>query len=186
MAVELDTEMATALLTGIVADTRGFRTSNVTPRVLEAALQLMRAGASLPHVALHSLDSRPTAALLLWGVALPQLQVQDRVIWTAIPLAARAQVNFTDNGDAGLASFMVSAEDADAAAVFVEREDGQVEVGLRAVPGFDVAQVALAFGGGGHALAAGCTLAGPLEEAKARLLAALKATLAGQQANRDA
>jgi phosphoesterase RecJ-like protein len=178
MAVELDAEMATALLTGIVADTRGFRTSNVTPRVLEAALQLMRAGASLPDVTLQSLDRRPTAALRLWGAALSRLQIQDRVIWTTIPLAARSQSDYADNGDAGLSSFLVSAEDADVAAVLVERQDGQIEVGMRAVPGFDVAQVALEFGGGGHALAAGCTLPGPLEEAQARLLKALKASLA--------
>jgi phosphoesterase RecJ-like protein len=177
MAVVLDTEIAAALLTGIVADTRGFRTSNVTPQVMEAALKLMQAGASLPHIALHSLDTRPTAALLLWGLALSRLQVQDRVIWTSIPAAARSQASFADDSDSGLSSFLLSSEDADVAAVFVEHPDGQIEVGLRAVPGFDVAQVALRFGGGGHALAAGCTLEGPLEEAEARLLKILRASL---------
>lgn len=186
LAVSLDTEIATALLTGIVADTRGFRTSNVTPKVLEAALQLMRAGASLPDVALHSLDTRPATALLLWGLALSRIQIQDRIIWTSIPMAARSQADFADNGDAGLASFLVSAEEADVSAVFVERPDGQIEVGMRAVPGSDVAQVALGFGGGGHALAAGCTLAGPLEEAEARLLEALKVDLAERRVKRKA
>jgi phosphoesterase RecJ-like protein len=85
-----------------------------------------------------------------------------------------------------LVSFLVSAEDADVAVVFVEREDGSVEVGLRAVPGFDVAQVALQLGGGGHALAAGCTIPGPLEEAQVRLLSVLRADLARQRRTRDA
>ena len=57
---------------------------------------------------------------------------------------------------------------------------------MRAVPGFDVAQVALGFGGGGHALAAGCTLAGPLEEAEARLLDALRTDLAERRVKRKA
>jgi phosphoesterase RecJ-like protein len=178
MAAPLDADTATALLVGIVGDTRGFRTNNVTPPVLEAALRLMRAGASLPYVALHGLDTRPTAAVRLWGVALSQLQIKDRVIWTSIPLAARHETGYTGNGDASLVSFLISAEDADVAAVFVECEDGRVEVGLRAKPGFDVARVALQFGGGGHAPAAGCTLPGPLEEAQTRLLTALKASLA--------
>jgi len=185
LAAPLDAEMATALLAGIVGDTRGFRTNNVTPQVMESALRLMKAGASLPYVALHSLDTRSTAAVRLWGAALSQLQIGDGVIWTSIPLAARQETGYTENGDASLVSFLISAEDADAAAVFVECEDGHVEVGLRAKPGFDVAQVALQFGGGGHALAAGCTLAGPLGEAQARVLAALKAGLADQRARRE-
>jgi phosphoesterase RecJ-like protein len=40
MAVPLDAELATCLLTGIVTDTRGFRTSNVTIQVMDAALRL--------------------------------------------------------------------------------------------------------------------------------------------------
>jgi phosphoesterase RecJ-like protein len=181
MATPLDTDTATALLAGIVADTRGFRTSNVTPQVLEAALRLMKVGASLPYVSLHALDSRPTAAVRLWGAALSQLRIEGRVIWASIPLTARQEMGYTDTGDASLVSFLISAKDADAAAVFVECEDGRIEIGLRAKPGFDVAQVALQFGGGGHALAAGCTFPGSLEEAQTRLLAALKAGLAKQR-----
>lgn len=185
LAAPLDADMATALLAGIVADTRGFRTNNVTPQVIEAALRLMKAGASLPYVALHALDTRPTAAIRLWGAALSQLQVEDRVAWTSIPLTARQKTGYTGDGDASLVSFLISAEDADAAAVFVECDDQRVEVGLRAKPGFDVAQVALQFGGGGHALAAGCMLPGPLEEAQTRLLAALKTSLVEQRGKRE-
>jgi len=181
MALPLDAELATCLLTGIVTDTRGFRTSNVTTQVIEAALQLMRAGASLPYITHYSLNRRPTTAIHLWGAALAQLRVVGRVIWTSIPLAMRRAAGYTGNGDAGLVSFLVSADDADAAVVFVEREDGRVEVGLRAAPGFNVAQVALQLGGGGHALAAGCTLPGPLEEVQAQVLVALQADLARQR-----
>jgi phosphoesterase RecJ-like protein len=128
MALPLDAELATCLLTGIVADTRGLRTSNVTIQVME-----------------------------------------------------RRTAGYAGNGDAGLVSFLVSGDDADVAVVFVEREDSRIEVSLRAVPGFDVAQVALQLGGGGHALAAGCNLPGPLGEAQARVLAALRADLARQR-----
>lgn len=186
MAVPLDAELATCLLTGIVTDTRGFRTSNVTVQVIEAVLRLIKAGASLPYITHHGLNRRPTVAILLWRAAMALLQIEDRVIWTSIPLAIRRATGYAGDGDAGLANFLVSAEDADVAAVFVEREDGGIEVGLRAVPGFDVAQVALQLGGGGHALAAGCTLTGPLEDAQAQMLAALRADLARQRHAQDA
>jgi phosphoesterase RecJ-like protein len=37
----------------------------------------------------------------------------------------------------------------------------------------DVCQIAMEFGGGGHALAAGIRMAGPLEDAKAQVLDAI-------------
>jgi phosphoesterase RecJ-like protein len=52
---------------------------------------------------------------------------------------------------------------------------------MRAAAGFDVAQVALALGGGGHPRAAGCSLALSLEQAIERVLAALKQSLAEQR-----
>ena len=181
MAIPIGADVATCLLSGIVTDTRGFRTSNVTIQVMEAALRLMRAGASLPYITHHALNRRPAAMIRLWRDALAHMQIKDRVIWTDIPLAMRRGIGYAGNGDAGLVSFLISADDADVAAVFVESEDGRIEVGLRAVPGFDVAQVALRHGGGGHTLAAGCTLPGPMEEAQARMLAALQVDLARQR-----
>lgn len=181
MPVRPNAEIAACLLTGIVTDTHGFRTSNVTAQLMGVVLRLMKAGASLPTITHHSLNRRSTAAILLWRAALMQLQIEGGIAWTGIPLALRRQVGYAGNGDAGLVNFLVSADDADVAAVFVENEDGRIEVGLRAVPGFDVAQVALQLGGGGHALAAGCTIAGSLEEAQAQVLAALRADLARQR-----
>ena len=183
MDVPLDVELATSLLTGIVTDTRGFRTSNVTLRVMKAALRLMEVGASLPDITQRALERRHIAAIRLWGAALSLLQVDDRVIWTTIPLAMRHAVGYSGNGDAGLVSFLVGTSGVDAAIVFVERDDERVEVGLRAVSGFDVAQVALQFGGGGHALAAGCTLPGFLEEVQERVLATLQLNLTQQRRN---
>ncbi len=177
LAISLDAELATCLLTGVVTDTRGFRTSNVTTQVMETTLRLMNAGASLPYITQHALDNRPTAAILLWKEALTTLQVQDRMIWASISLDMRRTAGYMGNGDAGLVSFLVSASDADVAAVFVERQDGRVEVGLRAVPGLDVAQVALQLGGGGHTLAAGCSLPGSLAEVQSVVLPALRALM---------
>ncbi|RLC97403.1 MAG: hypothetical protein DRI77_07315 [Chloroflexi bacterium] len=181
MEIPLNADLSTCLLTGIVSDTRSFSTSNVTIQVMEAALRLMKAGASLPRITQHALNRRPVSAILLWGAALTRFQIEDRVAWTGISLAMRRAAGDESNGDTGLANFLVSADGADAAVVFAEREDGRIEVGLRAVPGFDVAQVALQFGGGGHALAAGCNLSGPLEKAQSNVLAALRASLVRQR-----
>jgi phosphoesterase RecJ-like protein len=109
------------------------------------------------------------------------VQTQGRVIWTTIPLEDRRAAGHESDSEGGLVSFLLGAEEADAAVVLAGREDGRVEVSLRAVPGFDVAQVALRLGGGGHALAAGCNIPGPLEEAEVRVLDVLRAEMAHQR-----
>jgi phosphoesterase RecJ-like protein len=60
-----------------------------------------------------------------------------------------------------------------------ERPDGSWRVSMRATPGGDVQAVAAAYDGGGHKLAAGCTLDGGLAELKAQLVADLTSQLSG-------
>jgi phosphoesterase RecJ-like protein len=52
-----------------------------------------------------------------------------------------------------------------------------VKVSFRSQARVDVAKIAEQFGGGGHRLASGATLADPLPEARARVLAAVAAAL---------
>jgi phosphoesterase RecJ-like protein len=70
----------------------------------------------------------------------------------------------------------------EAAALFVEQVDGQVKVSLRAYSAevatkagsrgaVDVCKIAAKFGGGGHKMAAGTHLPGPIEKAKKLILA---------------
>jgi len=182
MEIPIDKDLATCLLTGIVTDTRGLRTNNVTVKVVESVLQLMKTGVSLPYIVQNTLDRRSMAAMRLWGMALANLELDAHIIWTCISQEMRHSAHYRGNGDAGLASYLISAQRADVAAVFVELEDrDRVEVGLRANPGFDVAQVALELGGGGHELAAGCTVAGPLRTAMERVLPLLKKSVEWQR-----
>lgn len=176
-------QAAQCLLTGLVTDTRGFRTSNVTVQTLRMAQALMEAGASLSIITEGVLEYRDFDTICIWGEALAAARIDDRIIWTAIPLAMRQRCNGVEQSDSGLANFLAGADEADVAVVLSEREDGKVDVGLRARSGLDVAQVALRLGGGGHPRAAGCTLHTSLADAQASVLNALRASLAGQRAS---
>ncbi|MEI2690573.1 MAG: bifunctional oligoribonuclease/PAP phosphatase NrnA [Anaerolineae bacterium] len=181
LGLPIGPEAAQCLLTGIVTDTRSFRVGNVTPALLGVAQQLMEAGAALAPISELALDRRNLDTICLWGQALAALRLEERIIWTAIPLAMRRACNGVEQSDSGLANFLIGAEEADVALILTEREDGQVDVGMRAASDFDVAQVALALGGGGHPRAAGCSLTAPLEQAAAQVLDALKQALAQQR-----
>ena len=163
-------EAATCLLTGLVTDTLSFRTSNVTPEVMCVAARLMDEGANLYEITERALSQKPLNVMRLWGLALAGLHQERDVVWALITREMRAQAGAPDTGDGGLASFLINAPEAKVAAVFSEKSDGQVEIGLRARNGLDVSRLALALGGGGHPQAAGCTLPGPLADAETRML----------------
>jgi phosphoesterase RecJ-like protein len=174
-------EIATCLLTGIVTDTLGFRTSNVTPKVMGVTMQLMQAGASLSEVTHNAFNKRPLCELKLLAQGLSRMQSKDGVAWSEIALTDRQVCGDRGNGDAGLVGMLVRTQEIHMTAVFIEKKDNQVEISFRADPGFDVAQLALSLGGGGHAAASGCTVSGPLEAAKARVLPMLLSALREQR-----
>jgi phosphoesterase RecJ-like protein len=61
------------------------------------------------------------------------------------------------------------------AVFFEELPDGKIRVSMRSKDRrFDVCNIATQFGGGGHALAAGIRMPGPIEEAKTRVLDAIR------------
>jgi len=177
----LDERIATCLLTGLVTDTRGFRTANVTPEILRIAVELMEAGAPLTTITRNGLDRRSLATLRLWGAGLARLQSADGIIWTTLPVSVQQTIGHDGYGDAGLANLLIGAEEARVAVVFTEQPNGEIDVGFRAAPGFDVSRIALQLGGGGHALAAGCRVPGPLEAAQRQVLALLRKDLARQR-----
>lgn len=179
---DLTEAVATCLLTGIVTDTRAFRTQNVGAAALRAALRLMEAGASLKDVTRRALEQRPLAATRLWGEAIDRVELRDGILWTEVTQAMRRRWDLDEDGDSGLTNFLSGVREARVVVVFSEHDDGTVDVGMRAGPGYDVAEVATQLGGGGHPQAAGCTLDGELLEVKRRVLALVQQSLEQQMA----
>lgn len=155
---------AALLLAGIVTDTIGFRTSNTRPHTLRCAADLMELGASLSEVYYHNLLRQSYEAAGLWGKGLARLQRQDRLVYTSLSLEDKQQIGYNGNDDADLINLLSTIDDADIAVIFVELNGGIVKVSWRAQPGFDVSQIAVKFGGGGHLAAAGAQIPGTLEE----------------------
>lgn len=173
LGLTLTRDIGVCLLYGLVGDTLGFRTPNTTPQQLKYAERCMTAGAALNEVMDHQFNRRSRALVCVWGKAISAMKIKERIAYTAISKAMRDACGM-GLADFGLSSFLISVNEVDCAAVLVEKDDGRVEISLRAKLGHNVANVAMALGGGGHALAAGATIDGPLDAATARVLAALK------------
>lgn len=177
----LDEAVAICLLTGLVTDTRSFRTHNVDNVAMRAVLRLMEAGASLSEISRRVLDQRPLASIRLWGQAITRLHLDGDVLWTEVTRAMRQRWALEENGDSGLANFLSGVREPKVVVVFTERDNGTIDVGMRSVPGYDVSEVALQLGGGGHPQAAGCTLEGDLNTVKEQVLGQIRRDLAGHQ-----
>jgi phosphoesterase RecJ-like protein len=168
--LQITPDVASALLTGMVSDTLGFRTSNTTPGALRQAALLMEYGANLPDLYQRALISHSFEALKYWGQGLVHLRREDNLFWTSLTLKDREQAKYYGNDDADLVNLLSAIDNIDIAIVFVEQTDGKVKISWRSRPGIDVSQIAVQFGGGGHPAASGAEVTGQLEEVELSVL----------------
>ena len=180
LGVTPDVNIATCLLTGVVTDTVGFRTTNTTPRVLQVAQALMEAGGDLPAIAQRAFNSQTFASLRLTAEALANMRLEDGILWSALTQEAIKRLGVASHETGGLVGYLNAVREANVAIIFREKEDGRIDVSMRAKPDLNIAPVALALGGGGHPQAAGCTLPPPMDAAQQRVLAALRELLAAR------
>lgn len=174
LEVPFDATIAQCLLTGIITDTLGFRTSNTTVETLKITTALMEAGGSIPQVIENAFNQIPLAALRLRGKVFSEARLEDGIVWAEISQQVLREMGVNGNGTAGIINQLLSVDSAKIAAIFSEKESGKIDIGLRSRPGFDVSSVARRLGGGGHKQASGALIEGPLAKARERVLVELK------------
>ncbi len=163
---------ATVLAIGLYEETGSLRYPSTTPRDLEAAADLVRAGADLNQV---------TEALQSHLVP-EEIAVLDDLLTHAEPfyLDARKVLLATGRADryqgelAGVVQKMTELERVDAVIAAVAMEEKVEIIGRSRHPDIDVAALLAEFGGGGHAEAAAASVKGrTLVEVRERLVEAL-------------
>ncbi|MDQ3704322.1 MAG: bifunctional oligoribonuclease/PAP phosphatase NrnA [Chloroflexota bacterium] len=179
----VNAEIARYILLGIVTDTLGFRTPSTTARTLRVAAHMMERGGNLQEIVDAVFNTRPLAAVMLWGKVLNGVTcaVDGRVIYVVVTPQMLEETGAKEEDLEGLSSYLATVKgDVKVAAVLKEREDGTTRVSFRSQPGTDVAAIARHFGGGGHPLAAGATIPATGEEAERLFLEACEAGLDAQ------
>ena len=163
---------AGALFVAVSTDTGWFQFGNTDGRVHRAVAELIDAGAN-PTAIYHDLyQSFSFARFKLMTAMLNTLELHfDGRFATQHIL----QLDFERAGAAygdteNLIDECRRIGTVEAAALFVELKDGRVKCSLRSRDTIDVRKVAQRFGGGGHKMAAGVHLPGPIENAKRVIL----------------
>ena len=174
LGLEIDTEVATNLMTGLITDTIGFRTDSVTPRTLEIASELVGLGAPMAEIYSRTLNQRSFVSAQYWGKGLSRLEKENGILWTSLTIEDRNAVGYPGSDDADLVNLLATIKGNQVVLIFVEQIGGKVKVSWRSRQGVDVAAIAFSFGGGGHEQAAGATIEGEMQEIQERVLTATR------------
>jgi bifunctional oligoribonuclease and PAP phosphatase NrnA len=170
--------IAANLITGIITDTLGFRTSNVTSETLRQAADLLDLGADMSTLYFQGLVRRTFPAAKYWGAGLIKLQRADGIIWTTLTIDERKSSGYIGNDDADLINILSSIDEAEIVIMFVEQNENKTKVSWRGLkPHVDVSSLAIRFNGGGHKAAAGAEVSGSLADVQERVLSAARAAL---------
>ena len=181
LGVEIDQGIATSLLTGMVTDTLGFRVTGVTAETLKVAGDLIAAGADLADITLKALVLQELNTVKMWSKGLNKMEVEDGIAWAAISLKDQQAISDEPVSNHGLGNMISDIHGIAMSAVFTEKEDGEIRIGFRSRPPWDVSALATKLGGGGHRFASGCSQHGELDEVVQNVVKLAKESISQQK-----
>ena len=161
-------KIAEALFVAVSTDTGWFQFDNTDSRALRVCAELIDAGANPAkiHRDMYQNFSPQRFKLLTATLNTLELHLDGRFAMQHLTQADFKKTGAKYGDTENLIDECRRISGVEAAALFVELTDGQVKVSLRSQGTIDVCKVAEKFGGGGHKMAAGARLPGPLENAK--------------------
>ena len=171
---DITPEIAMALYVAVSTDCGCFVYANTTARTHRIAAALMERGIDVGPVnkALFRTKSPVRLAMEARMVADMELYDNGRVVVMSIPLALCRELGAAESDVEELSSLAALVQGTDCGITLRELKPGRVKLSLRTGPRVDASAVCRVLGGGGHKGAAGATVDGTLDEAKAAILAA--------------
>jgi phosphoesterase RecJ-like protein len=175
----LTERIAEAVFVAVATDTGWFQFSNTDSRTYRVCAELIDAGAKPTPIYASLYQNFSHARFKLMVVMLNSLELHLDGRYAAMQITQR---DFQQTGAAysdteNLINECHRIGTVRASALFIELKDGRIRCSLRSRGGPDVSQIAAQFGGGGHTMAAGTYLPGPIENAKQLILEEMKKRL---------
>ena len=177
----LPAETRDAIYVAVSTDTGSFQYPSTTARTYEMAADLIRRGVDVGTINSQTYDELPFRRLELMRAMLDTLErTPDGIVaWWELAERTRLDLALRPEDSEGLIDVIRAIRGVQLAVFFEELPDGRVRVSMRSKDRrLDVCKIAAEFGGGGHALAAGLRIMGPLAVAKARVLTAIRQQVA--------
>ena len=178
LGIELDREMARALFVGICTDTGRLSHAGVTARDVKDTAELYALDIAHNEIVSILFQTSSLKKIKLKGRASDHLQTafDGKLAYTYLDTEDYAAFCAASSDSEGVVELCRSVEGAEIAVFIRQIEDGY-KVSMRCIPDHDVSVIASRFGGGGHKLAAGCTVNAPRDEVFQMLFDAFKEVL---------
>ncbi len=169
---EITKEEATLLYIGLSTDTGCFQYSNTNSASLRAASELLRLGADNSMVNLRFFRKVSRARLMLESLIYGGMHYyrDGRISVATVSLDMMERAGATEDDCDDLAGLAGRAEEAEVSITIREQNDGNCKISVRSTPQVNSSDICAVFGGGGHAMAAGCTIMGTPQMAEELLL----------------
>ncbi len=185
--VPLSPEAAHCLYVAQITDTGGYRYSNTNPRSHRIAATLLDTGVDVAGVASHVFDeiARPKFDLLQRALARAEFGAGGRLCHTYITAQDVEEVEARKEHLDGIINYLRNVKGVEVAAFFYGLKPEKTKVSLRSENGINAATFLEAYGGGGHAAAAGATVEKPMHETRELVVAGLESRLAEQTTTQE-
>ena len=161
--IKLNKQISEALLAGIIGDTGGFKNENTSAKTFQIVSDLIRRGADKNKVLNVLYKSFDIKIIKYVGYVLSKLKFEQRhkFVWVAISNKELKKFKIDKNfAKLPIYFFGNSIKDSDFCILFLEFDKKETKISMRSQNGFDVGDLALRLGGGGHKNASGATIKG--------------------------
>lgn len=172
-----------AVYAAISTDTGSFRYPNTTGKTYRIAADLIESGLNVGEMNRLIYESYPLRRLLLMRGILRDMEIHDdgRVVAAKLTRKMAEDAGMQPGDTEGIIDVIRSVDSVIVAVMFEEMTDGKIRVSSRSKSAtVDVGAVCAVFGGGGHTLAAGTRMAGPIDSAAERFLKEVSQRLDGK------
>lgn len=176
MGVEITDSIANNIFTGLSTDSGCFRYSNVTPRTLRMAADMIEAGAQHSKINTLMFETKTRTYVALERLALESMKMylDDRCAFITITRDMFRESGSDESEVDAIASIPRQIEGVQVGVTMREKADGSFKVSMRSHEGIDVSEICAMMDGGGHPRAAGCTLDGDAQTARKRVVECIK------------
>ena len=178
IGVEINKDIGTCILTGLLTDTGGFRYSGVSTETFEIAARILRLGVNISDVCRRVLQVKTKAHFELTKIIIDRMEFLEngKIAFTYMTLEDEERLNVKPGDHEGIVEIGRDIENVEVSIFLREVENG-FKVSLRSNEYVNVAEACSIFGGGGHLRAAGCTIHFPLEQTKEKVVDRVKSFL---------
>ncbi len=179
MALDLPISEITrdSIYVAVSTDTGSFQYSGTTQRTYEMAADLVARGLDVGKINELTYDSQPYRKVELMRALLNTLDRSDegKLVWWDLSLETKNELGLVDDDTEGMIDFIRAVQGVLVAVFFEDLDGGKVRVSMRSKDRrLNASEICGVFGGGGHALAAGIRMSGPISDAREKVLAEIR------------